>query len=178
MALPARIIRLSGILSHLATALMGALPLLVAFWAVRGHQNPGWLAEVFPQVQPGTTLTPEKSTWVLTIGALQLLPMLFALWHMRALFRRYSAGDILTAPCARDIRCIGTALATLALIQIVSLPLQIALLTLDNPPGARQLTFALSSENLWLLLAGGLLVVIGWAMAEAVVAAEENRGFI
>lgn len=178
MALPARISRLSNILSHLTATLMVALPLLVAVWAVLGHQNPGWLAPAFPHLAPGTGLTPAKSTGVLAIGAAQLFPMLFALGHMRALFRRYRAGDILTAPCARNIRCIGTALATLALIQIVSLPLQIALLTADNPPGARQLTFALSSENLWLLLAGGLLVVIGWAMTEAVLAAEENRGFI
>ena len=52
------------------------------------------------------------------------------------------------------------------------------LASLANPPGERVLTISLEGADLGQVLAGGLMVVIGWAMREAAVVAEENRGFI
>lgn len=174
----ARITRLAGWLYWAATVLLPVLPLLVLGVLLWGACEPGWMATAFPGLPDGTALTPAKSAAVLAIGAVALVPITMALWQMRGLFARYRAGEILTPACACHIRRAGGALTVLALVQTVTQPLQILMLTLDNPPGARQLAIGLTSEALWLLLAGGLLVVIGWVMAEAAQAAAENAEFV
>lgn len=173
-----RISRLAGWLYAIASSLILLIPLLVAVFLWRGWLDPSWLANSFPALPDGTALTPVKSTLIILLGAVALLPVGLALTQMRALFARYRQGEILTAPCARHILRAGQALLALALVQFLILPLQIMVLTADNPAGERIVTFDFTSETLWLLLSGGLLVVIGWVMVEAARAAEENAGFI
>ncbi|GAB1479067.1 hypothetical protein MASR2M74_16260 [Paracoccaceae bacterium] len=174
----AQVTRLSTALYRGASLLLPLLPLLVLGYGLWGASNPDWLAGAFAGLPEGTRLTPWKSTAVLAIGAIALVPILMALWQMRGLFARYRRGEILTAACAAHIRRTGSALALLALAQVLIRPLQILVLTADNPAGQKILAISLSSEVLWLALAGGLLVVIGRVMAEAARVAEENAGFI
>lgn len=174
----AQITRLSTVLYRGTSLLLPALPLLVLGYGLRGAGNPDWLAGAFAGLPESTQLTPWKSTTVLAIGAVALVPVLMALWQMRGLFGRYRRGEILTAACAVHIRRTGSALVLLALAQFVIRPLQILVLTADNPAGQKMLAIGLSSEVLWLALAGGLLVVIGRVMAEAARVAEENAGFV
>jgi len=54
----------------------------------------------------------------------------------------------------------------------------ILLLTAANPPGERQLSIAFSSTELSLVLAGGLLLLIGQALGAGASAADENRAFV
>lgn len=174
----ARVFRLSSGLYRGTTVLLLLLPLLVLGYGLWGIAHPGWLAGAFAELPEGTTLTGTKSTAVLAIGALALGPMLMALWQMRGLFARYRRGEILSPACAGHIRRCGGALVLLALAQFLIRPLQILALTADNPAGQKVLAIGLSSEVLWLALAGGLLVVIGRVMAEAARLAEENAGFV
>ncbi|GHC27144.1 hypothetical protein IQ03_02808 [Gemmobacter caeni] len=176
--MPPRILRLSLVLWWVVTLLLPGLPLLVLLWGWHGVREPGWLLTAFPGLPPETRLTAGKSSGTLALGLLALVPMLAALWHMRGLFALYAASEVLTPMAARRIRAIGVALALLAVAQTVLPGLQLLLLTADNPPGARIVSIALTSEMLWLALAGGLLVTIGWAMTEAARVAEENRGFV
>ena len=174
----ARIARLSTALYRGTSLLLPLLPLLVLGYGVWGGANPDWLKGAFAELPEGTALTGVKSSAVLAIGALALVPITLSLWQMRGLFARYRRGEILSPACAGHIRRTGIALTVLALAQFLIRPLQILVLTADNPPGARMLAIGLSSEVLWLALAGGLLVLIGWVMAEAARAAEENAGFV
>lgn len=173
-----RITRTANGLYWVATILLPVLPLIVVIGLVRGWADPGWLMTAFPGLPAATAPSGMKSTAVLVLGALTLIPITMALAQMRALFARYRAGEILTPPCARHILRSGRALMGLAVLQMVILPLQILVLTADNPPGQRIVSLSLNSETLWLLLAGGLLVTIGWVMTEAARAAEENAGFV
>lgn len=173
-----RIARLSDVLYRGTTVLLPLLPLLVLGYGLWGLRDPGWLNGAFPEMPAATRLTAAKSVGVLAIGALALGPICVALWQMRGLFARYRRGEILTAACAGHIRRSGVALVVLAGMQVLIRPLQILALTADNPPGEKMLAISLSGEMLWLALAGGLLVVIGWVMAEAALAAEENAGFV
>jgi hypothetical protein len=173
-----RIERLARRLWRITTALLILLPLLVLGGLVWGYAHPDWLTRAFPGLPAGTALTGAKSMAVVLVGAVGLGPVLYALVQMRDLFARYRRAEILSPACGRAIRRTGAALMLLALWQTIALPLQIGLLTLDNPPGGKQLTLQLSSETMWLLLAGGLLLTIGWVMAEAARVAEENAGFI
>jgi hypothetical protein len=173
-----RIERLALRLWWITSALLILLPVLVIGWLCWGYAHPDWLARNFPALPPATALTGQKSMAVVLLGAIGLVPVLYALSHMRDLFARYRRGEILSPACARAIRRTGIALCLLALWQALVLPLQILVLTFDNPPGEKQLVLQLSSETLWLLLAGSLLVIIGWVMAEAARVAEDNAGFI
>lgn len=172
------IARLAARLQLITTAAMVLLPAVVAVYLVRGVSDPSWITTAFPGLPPATALTPAKSTLALALGAVSLVPMLTALAQMRALFARYRSGEILTYPCALHIRCAGLALIAVAIVQTLLAPLQGLLLTWDNPPGQRVLAVSLTSEALWLALAGLFLVMIGWVMAEAARAAEENAGFV
>lgn len=170
--------RLSGWLDAGASATILVLPLLVAhtiwgFWA-----DPDSLLRSFGNLPPETTVSPGKALIVTGIAALQLIPGIVLLLQMRGLFRRYRMGEILTAACAGHIRRIGQFLLVLAAIRLAMPTLQGFAMTLGNPPGARILTVGINSDIIALALTGGLLVVIGWAMAEAARAAEENAGFI
>lgn len=176
--MPPHALRLVRLLKWVATLLLAVLPLVVIQAVWRGAQAPGWLVTAFPGLPQGTVLSGTKSTLVLAVGALALGPMLAALWQMRGLFAHYAKGEVLTPASARRIRAIGLWLAVLAAIQILLPSVQRLVLTWDNPPGSREVSIALTSEMLWLALAAGLLVTIGWAMHEAARVAEENRGFV
>ena len=170
--------RLSGWLHAGATLAIVILPLLVLFMVYSYWADPALLAQAFPDLPPETTFTSAKALLVIGMGATLLVPGVAALIQMRHLFRRYRGGEILTPACATHIRRIGQLLAALAALRLVMPSLQTVALTLGNPPGSRAVAVQLNSDTLAFFLAGGLLIVIGWAMAEAARAAEENAGFV
>jgi len=47
-----------------------------------------------------------------------------------------------------------------------------------NPVGQRQLSVGVSHTEIWFVLTGGLLMVVGWALVEAARQADENRAFV
>ena len=127
---------------------------------------------------PGTAMTPFRYAATMGIVWIALLPMFGALTHMRGLFRLYRRGDILTDTCAHHILRIGQWLVTLAATSLLIKPLQTVIMTYDNPPGQRALAIGIDSSMLGFLLAGGLLVAIGWVMREAALVAQDNAGFV
>ncbi|MCB6179348.1 hypothetical protein LHP98_14585 [Rhodobacter sp. Har01] len=173
-----RIVRLSGWLHRATGALILGLPVLLAVWLVRGWRDPAGVVLAFPEVTLAVPPTPGAALLTGAIGAVALGPVLLALAQMRALFALYRRAEILTSAAAGHILRSGRWLLVLAAVQVAVRPLQTIALTLGNPPGQRQVAVSLTGEMLWLALAGGLLVVIGWAMQEAARAAEENRGFV
>ncbi len=156
---------------------LGVLAVAVAFAAV-----PGWFDAVvpnaFPDLAPGTVITPVKRAGLLALMAVPLAAVLFGLWHVRLLFGTYARGEVFTAAAARHIRMTGLAMAANALAAIIAHSLGSVLLTYDNAPGARQFSIALGSDTYLLFLTGGLLIVIGWIMGEAARLADENRQIV
>ena len=122
--------------------------------------------------------TPAHIGAALAIGALPLLILLWTLAQMRALFRGLARGAVFTEATARHIRRTGQGFLALALSPILVHPAQSVLLSWANPPGQRQISLALSSEMLGYALVSGLLIVIGWAMAQATEIEAENRAFV
>ncbi|MCA0203774.1 DUF2975 domain-containing protein [Pararhodobacter sp.] len=129
-------------------------------------------------IAPDHRLDPLHRAGVAALGALPSLAMLYGLHQMALLLGRYAGGETLTQACARHIQRIGAALLVAVALELVSRPLQIMLASLANPPGERVLALSLEGADLGQVLAGGLMVMIGWAMHEAAEMAEENRGFI
>lgn len=173
-----RIATLSGWLYSGTTALYYGLPLGLIAALTPGIASPDWLLSRMTDLPQGTAMTPFKYAAVIGIVWLALLPMFGALSHMRGLFRLYRRGDILTDTCAHHILRTGQWLVTLAGTSLLIKPLQTVLMTYDNPPGQRALAIGIDSSMLGFLLAGGLLVAIGWVMREAALVAQENAGFV
>lgn len=178
MTEPDRIRTLSRWLRIGATAAMVLLP-CAAVWAVgTSMANPENLASAFPVLPPATSLTQTKALFVGLVGSLPLLPTLYGLLQMRNLFGRYISGEVLSEVCAVHIRRIGSVFVTLACLGILVPTVQLLILTFDSARGERLLSIAISSESIGLLLAGGLITVVGWAMSGAARAADENAGFV
>lgn len=129
-------------------------------------------------VAPEVALSRGMLAVVALIGALPAVAMVYVLVRMSGLFRSYAMGETLTPLCAGHIRAIGVGLLTMAVLGFVARPIQIVLASLGNPPGERVLAVGFGSMELGLVLAGGLLLTIGWAMADAVRAAQENAEIV
>lgn len=173
----AKINWVSTTLFHAATLALVILP-LAYLYGLAQPLDAAWFAASFPGV---TLPEPLPDDLVLTTGLAGALPLfgaLYVLWQMRRLFQLYRRGETLGAPAAVAILRIGAGLLATLILGIISHSLQILVLTLRNPPGERALSIAFSSQDFGLALAGGLMLVIGWVMREAVAAAEENRSFV
>lgn len=161
-----------------ATVSLCALPFAVGWGLYTGVTDPITTAQRFPDLPEVTEFTATKAFLAGLIGAAVLIPALFTLWQMRELFGRYMNGEVLTARCAGHISRIGIGFVVISAMNLLIPTIQALILTINNPEGARVLMVQFSSNGIGFLLAGGLLVAIGWAMTEAAHAAEENAGFV
>ncbi len=151
------------VLSVIGSALLGYLPREIRIAA---------------GIAPEAALPGAARTALVLVGALPAMAAIYVLGQMGSLFRMYAAGETLTPAAARAIRRIGMGLLAMAALGFVTRPLQILLASLGNPPGERVLAIGFDTYDLGLILAGGLLLTIGWAMGDAVRAARENAEFI
>lgn len=127
---------------------------------------------------PEVTLLPGHRVRVALLGALPTLALLYVLGQMVGLFQRYAGGETLTDDCARHILHIGGGLLVAVALEMVCHPLQIMAASFANPPGERVLAITVEGGDLGQVLAGGLMIVIGWTVREAARVAEENRSFV
>ena len=168
-----RLRSLAALLRHLALVAAIVLVVRVVVVLVRTPMSP----ELFPDLAAaGATRT---QLWLATLLGLATLPvMLHVLMSMRRLFGHYSSGEVLSPLAAEALQSIGRGLLLLALLPLAIRPVQSVLLSWEAGPGQRMLAFRIHDEDIWLLLAAGLVTLVGWAMAEAARVAEDNRGFV
>ena len=168
-----RLQSLATVLRHATLVLVVALLLKVGLTLLRTPMTPA----NFPQLAaPEATQT---QLWLATLLGLMTLPVaVWILLRMRALFGQYAEGRVLSPEAATDLQHIGRGLAVLALLPLLIRPAQSVLLSWEAGPGARMLAVSVRDHDIWLLLAAGLVTLVGWAMAEAARIAEDNRGFV
>ncbi|MEM7723368.1 MAG: hypothetical protein AAF376_13470 [Pseudomonadota bacterium] len=173
-----RIGALSRVLHWFVTLAMIAIPLgiLVAF--ATGAMSEARLRAAYPNVQLPAEITLIGWVTVMLVLTVSLALVLAALWQMRCLFALYTRGEVLGHEAAARILKIGQVLLALAVIGVLGNTLSVLALTFANPEGARSLSVAFSSNDLFLAFAGGLLTVIGWAMVDAARIADENASFV
>ena len=123
-------------------------------------------------------LTPLVVALALLLAALPALAIEWGLWNAALLFRTYAAGSVLTEVAGRRLRHFGAALIALPVLAFLIHPLGSFLLTMNNPPGQRQIALSADFGGLILVVAGAIIIGIGWGMVEAARVADENRSFV
>ncbi|MDJ0994662.1 MAG: DUF2975 domain-containing protein [Dinoroseobacter sp.] len=159
----------------------GALVLLpaVMIWAlVSGVFTQEALIQRFPDVVRTNSLLGWQLCLAAVLGLIPATLAFWVLWQVKGLFGLYAKGQALTPAAADRIRATGIGLAGIGLLNLVVHAAQTVVLSATNPAGQRMLAIELGSEEVGLALMGGLLFVIGRAMADAAEAATELRAFV
>lgn len=170
-----RLIALARLLIVLGAAMVTLLPPLL--WL-----NPAWIDGALATAAGlgGARLQPDRSVQFLGIAsALPLVVLsLAALWQLWRLFDEYARGRALGRQALAHLR----RFAWLWLVVVLAQPMLRAawsvLLTLHNPPGQRMLVLQFQSADYLHLLVGAVLLAVAHVMHDAVVAVEENQGFV
>ena len=173
-----RIHRLILALTHLSRAALVLLPLALGWLAARWLADPAAIAGTVPGLSIAGTLSRPMLALGIALALLPAIPAMAVLWQMQALFRLYATGETLSPAPARRIRGLGLALFATAIAGLVARPLAGLALTSANPPGERMLAISFQSNDLALILAGGLMVVLGAVLGEAAEVAEDTKGFV
>ncbi len=174
----ARIKALAKFLHVAATLALTALPIIIVLAVSIGSAGVDNLRESYAEVQLPDVIGTGTLVSVRVLEMVEIAIIAYVLWQMRELFGFYKAGETLSARCAAQILRIGQGLVTLGVYGILSNTVIVLVLTLGNPPGSRTLSISFTDGDVGVMMAGGLMVVIGWVMREAVTAAEENRSFV
>lgn len=173
-----RIRKISRVMFGICTAAAVAIPVIVTgMWATFEYWGPSHpeFAPI-PHIPGALTLTTRLLAGA--IGLLQASIAVFAVWQLRLLFRLYADGLIFTAANTRCLRRFAAAVVAFAIAKPVTGALLSVVLTMNNPPGQRQLSITLGSSELTTLFIGGVFLIIAWIMDEAREMAEEQAEII
>ena len=112
------------------------------------------------------------------ISTLQLGILTGGFWAMAAAFNLFAQGDYLHLSLGYYVQRFGKSLVLFALFSPLMRALMVIVITMDNPAGQRLLIINLLTNDLVVLLVGLLLVMLGYALTEAAIIAEENRQIV
>jgi hypothetical protein len=162
-----RIRRVSRFMAGLSLGVAGLIVLLdVLLWL-----DPAAIEASARDLLPDPTLLVEITplAWNVAFVLTQLLMglLVYALWQAFRLFRAFARGEVFTPEAGDRLRRIGAAFVVVPFAEVLGTGLITTLLTLNNPEGQQAVAFTLEPVHVILGLAGGLVLVIGWVMAEA-----------
>ncbi|MGM9491778.1 DUF2975 domain-containing protein [Ideonella sp. YS5] len=174
-----RLARLVRGLCVLAAVVLGAWPVLLLFApdslvAVGAGQAPG--IDMRSLLQGEFTFATR-----IRVALVSLLPCglgLALLWQLWSLFGEYRSGAVFSVRALTCLRRFASLLVLLALSSPLTQALMSVAISLDNPPGQRQLVISLSSNDYALVLGALVFVAIARVMTEAARVAQENEGFV
>ncbi len=174
----ARLRRVAGaarLFSYAAAALMG----FGMIWLWSDADNLGNYARgVVGATAAPAVLTPRAYWSALAIGSLPAGLFVYAMVRLAVLFGRFGKGRVLEAGNAVALSRIGWLFVAFGLASPVARALQSVALTIDNPPGQKQLAIGLDPGIFGALAAGAALVAFGLVLREAVRLSDENQDFI
>lgn len=181
-AVPVRIVRLARIsqalaIGGIALIIFGAV-LVIALAATGDGFIDELLRDEFIEEGLPVTITPTVRIATMAFMIAPSLLMIWALDQARRLFTGYRRGEIMTPQAAKRVRSIGWIVFALGPFDIVISMLAVLALTILNAPGERTLAIDISDVDVFAVVLGLLIVVIGHILREAALVAEENRGFV
>ena len=120
---------------------------------------------------PAGCLAQLTAFFALLIGS---LPILWALIILRRRFLGYAQGDVFTSTAAARLKMVVLAILAMVVFRPLTGVLLSLALSTNLPDGERQLALSFSSNELWIGLAGLMILVTAWVMSEAPGLAVDN----
>ncbi|MEM6276386.1 MAG: hypothetical protein AAF714_05510 [Pseudomonadota bacterium] len=169
--------RMATFLAWVSTFALFAYPAIL-MWQLLTRD----LSQAYVEAFPALTIAAPPEGWrlwsLLALDAIEIAVTLAILWQVRCIFRAFAHSAEPTADVARRLSKAGMLLVLQMILAVLVRAGESVLLTLANAPGMRQLSISLGSTDLALLIAAGLLICTGRALAHGAAAMAENRGFI
>ncbi len=162
-----RVRRVAAWLHALTGILLFAVPIAFIAILLTVDLNAATIKDLSYASQVSDVLqTWQIGLWI-GISVLVLLVYLGLIGTTRSLFGQYAKGEILSHRCAKLIQRIGWIFLVLAGMKFALTPLETLLLSYNTVEGSGSLTISISSTIVLLAIMGGLILMIGWVMAEA-----------
>lgn len=178
---PDRLTRITRASQKIATAcgiFMVLLPAGLAVYVFGFFELLSYHPHIAPMDIPEAGLSPIARAALYAAMLVGTAPALYALSKLRHLFSGYASGAVFSVEAANQLKAVAVALLVLVLIRPISGMLISLAISIDLPPGGRALVITFGSTELWIGLAGAMVLVIAWVMGEAAAIAEENKSFV
>lgn len=173
-----RIRRISRKMVLACVGLMVVLPVaLVLFWATTGASELAQQGNLHSDAIQAPLLVWQR--WVGgAVTGVPLAMLLMGLWQAQRCFAQFAQGQVFTAQATGHLRRFAGWVAAAALAAIVAGALTSVVLTLHNPPGARQLSVGISSNHVFTLFFAALVWLMADVIGQGQALAEENDRFV
>lgn len=112
------------------------------------------------------------------LSSLLVIVLFYGLFQVVRFFDLYKDGVLFPVGAGSRLARFGTALACLAPLKIVVFAASSVMFSLHLPHGERQLAVNINSDELLLLIVGGLIFMVGHLLNSADAVVEENRRFV
>ncbi len=163
----ARVRRVSRFMAGLSLVVAALIVLLdVLVWLDPAAVEAG-ARDLLPDPALLIEITPLAWTVAFVLTQLLIALLVYALWQAFRLFRAFGRGEVFTPEAGDRLRRIGAAFVVVPFAEVLGTGVTSTLLTLGNPEGQRAVAISVEPVHVILGLAGGLVLVIGWVMAEA-----------
>ena len=108
------------------------------------------------------------------VSLLPLAAKVFAMVTLMRLLKLYRAGQIFSAAHVRHFKRLGHILVFYGVAGILETSALGLVMTMNNPPGQRMLTFGVSSDDVTLFVIAAIVLMLAWVMDEGRQQAEEQ----
>jgi len=172
----ARVARLSRLLRWLVWAALAALIAIHVLLWLSG--SPEWLT----QVLDGAIHVQVETTTDRLLGLAATLPSTlltaYGLYRLARMLGRFEIGDVFSIESIGHLRAFGLATLASGAVALLEAPLLSSLLAPSVAAEGHTLQLVIRSSDLWTMLVGALMFVIGEIMVEARRIAAENAEIV
>ena len=159
---------------------LGAIVLVVGYEGFLALDRAAMRAEMLAKA-PADTARNASDGAVLVAWLIALVPtgiFLAAMWQVRRLFRLLASAPLFHPALPGLLRSLGGLAIAGTVAGFLARTLTVLALTLGNPPGQRQLTIGLGSDEITSLIVGLLFFAFALVMQEALRLEEDNRSIV
>jgi hypothetical protein len=150
---------------------------LVLYWAGASHEQLMANANLVATPVAG----PLRIWQRVVAAAVSALPLGLAsvgIWQARRCFAQFAQGHVFTVEATHLLRRFAGWVAAAALGAIVASAAVSVVLTLNNPPGMRQLAVGIGSNQVFTLFFASTVWLMAAVIGQGQALAEENRNFV
>lgn len=168
--------RLSHYLAPTTRALALLLPLLsMLLWSIpfMTEMTARHMSDLF---YLPLALTPRSTVLACLIATIQISLFAYGFWIMAQVFQLFAQNEPFKT--GHHVKRFGTILLISGVLAPLFRTLLGLALTMDNPPNQHYLVIGFSSSDFVLILVGILLMILGLALKQAALIAEENRQIV